>query len=404
MRVAIVFDNFGPYHLARMRGAAAHMEVIAVEVAARSADYAWERADIPQGMRYLLLTDRPEDRRDQNRLKALIAERIEPLAPDVVAVPGWSSPVALSLAEWAARRGVPAVVMTETNRWDFPRRPAAEAIKRGVLAHFATGLGTSEAHADYLADLGLPRSAVSFGYNAVDNDYFSRESHTRRQAGALPARVAAMLPEAARGRYFLASNRFIEKKNLSRLLRAYAAFRADRGDDPADWPLMLLGDGELRGALEAERDALGLGCFVHMPGFCQYGGLPDFYGTAGAFVHASTTEQWGLVVNEAMASALPVAVSDRCGCTAVLVRDGVNGWSFDPFDESAIASALRRLAAADDLVAMGEAGAALIADWGPARFGTGMAEAARRALAARRRRPGLVPRVALRLAARWSGR
>lgn len=404
MRVAIVFDNFGPYHLARMRGAAAHLDVIAVEVAAKSADYAWERSDIPPGMHYLLLTDRPEDKRDKARLRALIAERIEPLAPDAVAVPGWSSAASLSITEWAAGRGIPAIVMTETNPWDFRRRAATETIKRGVVAHFTAGLGTSEAHADYLADLGLPRSAVSFGYNAVDNDYFSRESGSRQAAPTLPARVAALLPEAARGRYFLASNRFIEKKNLSRLLRAYAAFRIGRPDDPADWPLVLLGDGALRGALEAERDALGLGRFVHLPGFCQYSDLPDFYGTAGAFIHASTTEQWGLVVNEAMASGLPVAVSRRCGCAAVLVREGVNGWTFDPFDEHAIEAVMRRLAETGELAAMGEASVDLIADWGPARFGAGMAEAVRRALAARPRRPGLVPRMALRLAERWVSR
>jgi glycosyltransferase involved in cell wall biosynthesis len=47
-------------------------------------------------------------------------------------------------------------------------------------------------------------------------------------------------------------------------------------------------------------------------------------------VHASTTEQWGLVVNEAMAAGLPVLVSDRCGCAPDLVEVGVNGFTFDP--------------------------------------------------------------------------
>ena len=56
------------------------------------------------------------------------------------------------------------------------------------------------------------------------------------------------------------------------------------------------------------------------------------------FVHASTTEQWGLVVNEAMAAGLPVLVSERCGCASDLVAHGINGLLFDPYDvESFIA-------------------------------------------------------------------
>jgi 1,2-diacylglycerol 3-alpha-glucosyltransferase len=55
-------------------------------------------------------------------------------------------------------------------------------------------------------------------------------------------------------------------------------------------------------------------------------------GLASAFIQASTTEQWGLVVNEAMASGLPVLVSERCGCAPDLVKNGVNGYTFDPYD------------------------------------------------------------------------
>jgi hypothetical protein len=33
---------------------------------------------------------------------------------------------------------------------------------------------------------------------------------------------------------------------------------------------------------------------VHLPGFKEYDELPVYYGLAGAFVHASMTEQWGV--------------------------------------------------------------------------------------------------------------
>src|SRR5262249_59830905 len=105
-------------------------------------------------------------------------------------------------------------------------------------------------------------------------------------------------------------------------------YRAAAGT--AAWKLVLLGEGEQRAKLEGLRDALGLRNDVSMPGFKQYDELPAYYGLASAFVHTSTTEQWGLVVNEAMAAGLPVLVSERCGCGPDLVREGVNGFTFDP--------------------------------------------------------------------------
>jgi glycosyltransferase involved in cell wall biosynthesis len=178
------------------------------------------------------------------------------------------------------------------------------------------------------------------------------------------------------GRFFLASARFVEKKNLPALLDAYAVYR-DQCSSPADaWPLVLLGDGPLRPSLAERRRSLGLEDTVHMPGFVQYAQLPDYYAAAGAFVHASTTEQWGLVVNEAMASGMPVGVSRRCGCAEMLVADGVNGFIFDPYDTAAIADVLRQLAEHPDPASLGRASRARIALWGPERFGHGLAAAA----------------------------
>ena len=97
---------------------------------------------------------------------------------------------------------------------------------------------------------------------------------------------------------------------------------------------------------------------------------------ASAFVHASTTEQWGLVVNEAMAAGLPVLVSNRCGCAPDLVRDGVNGFTFDPYDVDRLADLMLKVSSDQcDREAMGQASRAIIKDWGPERFADGLMQA-----------------------------
>jgi glycosyltransferase involved in cell wall biosynthesis len=207
----------------------------------------------------------------------------------------------------------------------------------------------------------------------VDNEYFTQGANEVRSKKA-EVRRRYGLPE----NYFLASARFLEKKNLFTLLRAYATYRHNAGDNA--WKLILLGDGPLRHGLEIERAALKIEHDVLMPGFKQYDELPGYYALANAFVHTSTTEQWGLVVNEAMASGLPVIVSNRCGCVPELVGEGVNGFTFNPDDAGQLGELMLRLSKESQLPAMGDVGRNIISDWGIERFGQGLSAAAEQAM------------------------
>jgi glycosyltransferase involved in cell wall biosynthesis len=84
----------------------------------------------------------------------------------------------------------------------------------------------------------------------------------------------------------------------------------------------------------------------------------------------SLREPWGLVVNEAMASALPVIVSSRCGCVDDLVEDGSNGFVVDSSTASSIAAALTRMSNLDSetRVKMGERSQSIIAGYSPERW------------------------------------
>ena len=143
--------------------------------------------------------------------------------------------------------------------------------------------------------------------------------------------------------------------------------------------------------------------FVHSDifNFKPYDELPMYYALANAFVHPSTTEQWGLVVNEAIASGLPVIVSERCGCVPELVQG--NGFTFDPMDEHELASLLFRMATLsdDDRRRLGDASYGIAANFSPERFGEGLERAARMALELAPRRFGVVDRALLFVGARY---
>jgi glycosyltransferase involved in cell wall biosynthesis len=202
----------------------------------------------------------------------------------------------------------------------------------------------------------------------------------------------------AAGRYFLASNRFVERKNLGRLVEAYALY-VERGAGDV-WPLVLLGDGELRGELQTLCVNLGLrmadfeeawdlklnsykletpsdGGVVVFAGFRQIGELPGFYCGAGVFVHPALEEPWGLVINEAMASGLPVVASRNVGAAEELVLEGVTGFLFDPGNVGELAGLMARVAGMPEgeRRAMGRAGRDLVERKVPKRaFGEGLAK------------------------------
>lgn len=390
MKIALLFDHFGPYHLARLRGATAHAEVLGLEFRGRSRDYAWEvgkRDDVS------LVTVETAGPHHFRSIKGKLAAALEAFNPDAVAVPGWSSSGALQALQWCLGRQVPTVLMTESCLHDERRKYWKDWVKSRLVGLFDAALVGGTPHNDYLNLLGMSRSRVFQGYDAIDNEHF------RRGVAAIRAETQAVSQTS----HFLASARFIEKKNLFRLLHAFADYRRSmlrQGVEP--WRLVLLGDGELRSRIEATVKELQLAEVVTMPGFKQYEELPAYYARASAFIHASTTEQWGLVVNEAMASGLPVLVSDRCGCAPDLIKGGQNGFAFDPYDVNAIAAAMERLSQLpeEELRRMGRTSEEIIGEWGPSRFGDGLVQAASVALSQKRVRPSSLDAVLLALLAR----
>lgn len=465
MKIAILFDNLGPYHKARLRAVSERCELLAVEFGTVSGDYAWKNEAIT-GMRHAVCNPHgPSRALDLPTFRLRLGEILDGFAPDVVAVPGWGKRGAFLAFEWCVENRCPAIVMSESTAWDEPRVAWKESIKRRVVGLASAALVGGSPHQEYIQQLDMPRDRVFLGYDTVDNDHFSSKAQDAREEGeregsgirgqeadqGLRTKDAAQRQDQRPGTssplltahcslgtspYFLASNRFIAKKNLFRMLEAYSEYGRDGlpgrptlpGPENTDghrpplqpWPLVLLGDGNLKPALIAKCQELGLTVqesapwessgparrsspTVFMPGFRQIGELPRFYAHAGAFVHASTTEQWGLVVNEAMACGLPVMVSNRVGCARDLVAEGRNGFTFDPLDVAQLAGLLERMAAMpeQERAGMGETGREIIGHWGPERFASGLMAAAQKAIETGPKRAGLIDRILLRaLAAR----
>jgi 1,2-diacylglycerol 3-alpha-glucosyltransferase len=413
--VAVVFHHIGPYHHARLNAAADRLSVTGIEWSATGYD-AWGGADSPARYHKIsLFPEATDDYPGKRELRRAFCSALEQSKPDVVAVNGWNNFGSLAAANCCVRQGTSMIVMSESARDDEPRTWWKEIIKRRIVKLYCAALVGGQRHVEYLVELGVPRERIFTGYDVVDSDYFAqraieiRNSHLRPGYGgqaAFEIRKKYGLPE----NYFLASARFIEKKNLTSLIRAYAEYR-DRlkgtgVTDPgynrgAPWDLVVLGDGPLRETLNTQLSTFNLHSHVHLHGFKQYDELPVYYALANAFVHPSTTEQWGLVVNEAIASGLPVIVSDRCGCVPELVNG--NGFIFDPTDEQELASLLLKMAklSYEERQKLADVSYTIAANFSPERFGEGLERAARVAMELAPRRFGVIDRALLFAGARY---
>jgi 1,2-diacylglycerol 3-alpha-glucosyltransferase len=365
MRLVVMFNNFGPYHLARVsaaiaRGRQERITVFGLEVLGRSATYAWTPRN---GVETGILTLFPASN-NRTISSPLIFSRVwaalNSLQADCVAIPGYKSMASIAAFLWAKVKGKTAIMMSESSRDDLSRDYLKEWLKRQIVRQFHGALVGGTPQKEYAASLGIPREKIFLGYDVVDNEHFARgaaairrkEKFYRRQVG---------LP----GPYFLTVSRFIAKKNLPFLLEAYRSYRLWAAREP--WDLVVCGSGPLEASLQEQARGI---AGVHFPGFKQVDQLPIYYGLAGAFILPSSHfEQWGLVVNEAMASGLPVLVSRACGCSHDLVRPGINGYTFNPFiTESLTALMLKISSGVMDLEAMGRASQEIIAAWAPETF------------------------------------
>jgi len=303
----------------------------------------------------------PGREEDATSLKtAAAAYRIlERHGPNVVVVGGYDYLAYWAALLWAKRRRRKAVIIVESHLLDRPRHRARESLKRFFVSRFDAALVDGTRHREYTISLGLPPDKVFIknGTGPVDVEFYQSATDAFRTDRK---RYCSELGLPSRN--FLYVGRFSPEKNILFLLEAYRKVR-DAGDVP--WGLILLGDGPQRSEIESFISKYSL-TSVYLPGFRQKEEVPFYYSLSDVLVLPSISEPWGLVVIEAMASGLAVLVSNRCGCYPDSLREGINGYSFDPRDGEELVSRMREFTAGRvNPESMGHASRAMVHDYAP---------------------------------------
>lgn len=181
--------------------------------------------------------------------------------------------------------------------------------------------------ADRLRERGVPPEKITVHYPGIPTERYAVE----RPAGDRPPNV-------------LFVGRFVEKKGLFDLVRAFARVA---GEFPKA-RLVLVGDGPLRPEIERLVRSLALSTRVDLPGFLSQEELRARFERAAVFCHPSVTPASGeteglpFSILEAQAGGLPVVATRHAGLSEGVIH-GETGVLVQEKDVGGVARALRSL-------------------------------------------------------------
>lgn len=300
-----------------------------------------------------------------NRGLSMTLNRIK---PDAVLCGGYNYLASWQAAYWSRERSVPLLLWSESTSLDQRRgHSIVEFTKSRFLSLCQAFVVPGKSSLAYLQELGIPERHIFIAPNAVDIDFFSAAADSaRRDDAALRARRSLPL------RYFLYVGRLVRGKGVFELLDAY-----DRlGENiRAQVSLVFVGDGPDRAELEERASRIAPNS-IRFHGFVHREDLPDFYALSEALIFPTHSDPWGLVVNEAMACAIPVVASNVAGCVADLMVERSNGFVVPPREPDMLASAMQALAKDSALrQTMGARGREKIKAYSPTAWANGVAGA-----------------------------
>ena len=290
----------------------------------------------------------------------LLAE-IEKFTPDAILVYGWSYKSHLKAIRYFSGK-IPLWFRGDSNLLD--EQPGLKKYLRYVFLkwiykHIDKAFYVGKANKMYYKAFGLKEKQLVFAPHAIDNNRFSEN----RTIEAKQLRDSLGLKN---NEYLIVfAGKLEPKKDPEILLNAFIEL------NKTNVHLLFVGNGILEESLKlnVERDpslTLGMTNRVHFMNFQNQSQMPVMYQACDLFCLPSKGpgETWGLAVNEAMAAGKAVLVSDRVGCATDLIKDGINGATFEAGNLTSLLEKLTNLLEKpQQLEEMGKQSANLIKNW-----------------------------------------
>jgi len=188
-----------------------------------------------------------------------------------------------------------------------------KALRRLISRWAKQWISYGQTSTEYLCSLGIPRGRILQIQNCVEEGLYTTPGEPVLRIAPRPV--------------ILCVGRLVPQKGLEHLLEAAARLQ----NEGLQFSLVLVGDGPEKADLERLARGLGLANLYFEPARAPEQ-MPGVYRSADVLVFPTLGDVWGLVVNEALLSGLPVLCSCYAGCSTELVPMGNVFNPEDPID------------------------------------------------------------------------
>lgn len=204
-------------------------------------------------------------------------------------------------------------------------------------------------------NLGFSSAPIIRGCMSADSFYLHYDVEAELEARHKADREAEC--RNGKGIRFLYVGRIVEPKGIRQLLEAWEIHHRSYPDDT----LTLAGEGIL---LNEMRERYGDDKGIIMAGYVSYDRIYSYYKDCDVVVQPTLEDNWSLVIPEAMSCGRAVMCSIYNGGYPELVKDSVNGYSFDPLDKEDFVNAFAKFHSAN-LLKMGRQGMMIEKNFSP---------------------------------------
>lgn len=324
MRVLFSVYNISGYLLAELEALSVHAQIFVIETPCNI-----KKGKLESKVKWI-------DRRKIKKIKD-IDEALGGELPDIYFCGGWSDRIFLNYARWMHASGKKTVLAIDTP-WKGTLRQWIHCVisRFTLIPRFDYAWGAGEPQRQHLLKLGFSISSIRTGYYCADTKKFLPIGENR---------ITRCKEDKNWPHVMLYIGRYIAVKNMRRMERAF--IKASEG---TDWKLVCIGRGELWNERTIHPR-------IEHLGYKQPNEIQEYVSCAGCFVLPSIYEPWGVVVHEAALMGLPLLCSKHVNSATKYLKDGANGFNFNPVDEASIIDAFRKIIDSSDesLYRMGEA-------------------------------------------------
>lgn len=326
LRVVLLNNDFRVYWKGRLVYlheylAAQKIELYAVELFGKGSPYDFDAVNEGDKWWTCLFPGKSSGELSGKTISSALKDTLGKIKPDIVIGPSIVFFAGALGLRWAKGNGAKFVMFDDGKTSQIKRSAVTQTIKDTLIGEVdALWLPSEKYDAEYTTLTKANDIHSFYGFDCVDNSHFKLPGQKTFDHQTITC-VARLVPI----------------KNLHNLLKAWKLIEAKK----TGYKLVIIGSGPDLESLTRTKKGLRLST-VEFVGVVDNAAIPEYYFNTDALILPSLQESWGLVVNEAMAAGLPVLLSDKVNAAETLLKEGVNGYSFNPMDINGMISAIMR--------------------------------------------------------------